>query len=151
MQVKFQTDDFGDEAASMQAAAEGGVPAETHHLWGRIFLDHPGQPTVGIYDDLSMLGLALCVDVPAEIVRDGRSELQLVGWPGVFTFAANGDSVHVTGSTGEDAIFPRAELLAGLRACGLRLAAFMNDLSVAFPGIAFSSRALAENLAKAQG
>ncbi|HWY87517.1 MAG TPA: hypothetical protein VNX28_12365 [Gemmataceae bacterium] len=149
MQARFATFDFGDEAASMQAAAEGRIPEEAYHLWGRIVLDHPGQPTVAVLDDLSMLGLALCVRVPADIVRAGRAELHLVGSPVEFTFVAKGDAVRLTGSMGEDATFPRDELLVALHACGLRLAAFMDKLSVAFPGLAFSSRALAENLAKA--
>jgi len=148
MQIKFETADFGDEAASLRAAAEGGAPAEAEHLWGRIVLDHPGQPTIVVFDDLSMLGLALCVDVPTAIAQHGRAELRLVGWPGEFTFSAQGDDVQVTGSMDEDATFPREELLAGLHACGQRLAAFMKELSVGCPQFAFSCRALGENLAK---
>ena len=147
MQVKFQSDDFGDEAASMQATAEGAAPKEADHLWGRIVLEHPGQPTVAVFDDLSMLGLALCADVPAALLRDGRAELHLVGWPGEFTFQANADAVYVTGSMGENAVFPQRELLAELHACGERLAAFMDELSVACPQFAFSGRALGESLA----
>jgi hypothetical protein len=146
MDVTFKTNDFGDETASMQAAQGGGAPEEADHLWGHIILDHPGQAPVAIFDDLSMLGYALCVVSAGEMVKDGRSELRLVGWPGQFTFETKGSTVHVIGSQGEDATFPLADLLASVRACGLRLVDFMDDLSIANPQFAYSSQALRKAL-----
>lgn len=149
MQVQFETDDFGDEAASVLAAADGAAPEEEYHIWGRIVLDHPGQPTVKIFDDLTTLGYTLCVDACAALEREGRAELRLVGWPGDFTFVATGSAVRVTGSQGEDATFPRQELLAAIRACGQRLAAFMNELAVTSPQFGFSGQELGKHLANA--
>lgn len=147
MQVRFETEDFGDEAASLKAASEGDAPGEADHLWGRVVLDHPGQPPVPIFDDLTTLGMTLCVNVPADLAGDGKALLRLVGWPGEFTFEVRGDSVRVTGSEGEDATFPAEDLIQGLHACGTRLSGFMNELSVTSPQYAFSGQALGEALA----
>jgi len=150
MQARFAVDDFGDEAAALKAAADGRAPEEAEHLWGRVVLEHAGQPAVAIQDDLSMLGLALCVDVPAALRREGRAELHLVGWPGEFSFAAEGaNAVRVTGSQGEQAVFPKQALIDALHGCGQRLAAFMTELAGGSPQFGFSAKALVENLAAA--
>nr|WP_316642343.1 hypothetical protein [uncultured Roseateles sp.] len=149
MQVRFEIDDFGDEAAALQAVSDGRAPEEADHLWGRIVLEHAGQPTVAIEDDLTMLGLALCVDVPAALLREGRADLRLVGWPGEYAFVADAGHVHLTGSLDTDATLPQTELQQQLGACGKRLAAFINKLAATCPQYAFSGQALAANLAKA--
>jgi hypothetical protein len=148
MQVKFEIDDFGDEAASEQAAAAGAAPEEADHLWGKIILEHAGERSVSIEDDLSILGLALCAVVPTNIEAAGKAELRMVGWPGEYNFVADGDAVRVTGTLGEDATFPRQDLLMELHACGERLAACMESLSVGNPQFAFSTEALQKNLAQ---
>lgn len=152
MRITFEIDDFGDEAASQQAVAEGRAPEEPYHLWGRIVLQQPGQPSVVIDDDLTLLGLALCADVPAALRRDGRAQLHLAGWPGKYSFVAEAGSVpalvHLTGSKETDVRLPQDELLQGLHACGQRLAVFIRTLAVSCPQYARSGLTLAANLAK---
>ncbi|TDP72296.1 hypothetical protein [Roseateles toxinivorans] len=147
MQVRFEIDDFGDEAASIQAVADGRAPEEPYHLWGRVLLEQEGQPTVVIDDDMTLLGLALCADVPAALRRDGKAQLRLAGWPGSYSFVAEGGVVHLTGSKDTDVRLDQAELLQGLHACGQRLAAFIQTLAVSCPQYGKAGRVLATNLA----
>lgn len=146
LRVFFETLDFGDEAASVGAAAAGCVPKDADHLWGQIILDSPGQPTLILRDDLTMLGLALCVNVPAALTRDGRATLRLADRPVDYSFTAARDTVQVTGSQGDAASFHDAALMQALQACGLRLSAFMTALAASCPQYAFSAQALADRL-----
>lgn len=148
MQIRFEIDDFGDEAASAQAVAEGRAPEEAYHLWGRIVIEQPGQPEVVIDDDMTLLGLALCVDVPTALRRDGRSELRLAGWPGRYSFTAEAGSVHLTGSKNTDVSYPQAELLQALHDCGQRLATLIQTLAVSCPQYGHAGRTLAAKLVR---
>lgn len=147
MQIRFEIDDFGDEATSQQAVADGRAPEEEYHLWGRFVLSHAGQPEVVIDDDMTMLGLALCVDVPAALRREGKAQLRLAGWPGHYSFVAEAGTVHLTGSKNTDVSYPLPELLQGLHDCGQRLAAFIETLAVSCPQYGHAGRTLAAGLA----
>lgn len=142
MQVIFRTDDFGDEAASFEAVASGKTPAEAYHLWGQVILREDGQPDVVIADDLSTLGYTLSVQAMEALTTKNRAELRLVGWPGTFLLEGDTETIRVTGSRGEDARYPRAELLSAIRACGGRIADFLRELSLLAPQFAYSARGL---------
>lgn len=138
MNVRFTTADFGDEAASVAAAQAGQAPEEESYVFGQVVLEHQGQPELAWYDDLSFLVPRLCVAAPAALEREGTAQARLIDWPNTIYLAAEGDAVHLTGDNGEDASYPRTELLAALRACATRFADFLAVLAVHNP--AFQAR-----------
>lgn len=147
MQATFTTSDFGDEAAS--AAAAGGSPklAEEAHLYGDVVLEHPGQERLALYDDLPFLVLALCAEAPREVERTGAATASLIDWPNMLSLVTEGDEIHLTGEHGEDARYPRAEMLAALRGCAGRFVDFLKTLSEHHPQFAYKAEQIRSALA----
>ena len=129
MEVHFTTADFGDETASLAAAETGQALSEELHIFGNVVLDHPGQKTLSIYDDLPFLIQALCVQAPAALRQSGEAEVRLVDWPNRLTLRIENEDVHVTGERGEDARYPREVFLLALRSCGERFATFLEHIA----------------------
>ena len=142
MQVRYETADFGDEPASMDAAEAGRPPSEDYHIYGTVFLEHPGQPELAIYDDLLFLVPSLCATAPEALESSGDAEVSLVDWPNVYRLRTTGDEVHVTGQQGEDARYPRAELIASLRDCGTRFSEFLGSVAATHPRFGAKARSL---------
>jgi hypothetical protein len=129
MNVHFTTTDFGDEAASLAAAEAGRPLAEEAHILGNIVLEHAGQKTLSIYDDLPFLVQALCVQTPAALRQSGQAEVRLVEWPNRLTLRIEGEDIHITGEQGENARYPRAAFLSALHDCGGRFATFLEHIA----------------------
>ncbi len=142
MRAEFTTADFGDEAASVAAAEAARPLGEEYHLFGTVVLEHPGQPRLAIYDDLPFLVPDLCAEAPSALERTGEAEVSLIDWPNTFRLQAVGKEVHLTGERGEDARYPRAELIAALRGCATRFADFLEVVAAFHPQFATKAREL---------
>lgn len=133
MNVVFTTSDFGDEAASDEAAREGRPLSEEYHLYGQVVITHPGQDKLEIYDDLPFLVQSLCAEAPETLRRSGLAEVRLVDWPNTLTLRREGDSILLNGEAGEAARYPAEELLTALRDCARRFAAFLDRVAQTAP------------------
>lgn len=151
MDVNFTIDDFGDEAEALAAAAAGLAPDEEDYLWGAIEISHPGQPKLTLRDDLLPLAGPLFGTVVARLRRGEPVDLGLTASSGHFAFmpAPDGETVRITGPGGQDASYPRADLLAALAACGTRLVACLRALAEVSPQYGPAVEALATELASA--
>ncbi len=149
MDVNFTIDDFGGEAEALAAVAAELVPEEEEYLWGAIEISHPGQPTLRLGDDLLPLAPPLFGTVAARLRRREPVDLGLTAWPGHFAFmpSDDGDTVRITGPGGQDATYPRPDLLAALAACGARLLACVRALAEVSPQYGPAAEALAVELA----
>lgn len=148
MRIVFTTDDFGDEAASLEAAAAGRPPAEETHLYGAVVLEPDGGPALRVYDDLPFLVQSLCAEAPAALRRDGSARVDLVDAPNTLTLTREGETVSLRGELGEAAAFPVAGLLQALPACAERFADFLDALVRTAPQFETRARWLREALAR---
>lgn len=151
-QVEFQIEGFGrNEEQAFQCLVEGITAVEPEHLWGSISFAGEGAATAVIKDDLTLLAMALFIEVPEQLIADGQAILKTVSWPGEFFFRLDSTGLNirltgpVKGSTKISGIFPKDELIARLIDCGKRLAHFMSELSLVQPEI----RQTAQNLQSA--
>jgi hypothetical protein len=151
MDVNFTIDDFGNEAEALAAAAAGLAPEEEEYLWGTIEISHPGQPKLTLRDDLLPLAGPLFGTVVERLRRSEPVDLGLTAWPGHFAFmpSDDGETVRITGPGGQDASYPRQDLLAALAACGARLLACVRALAEVSPQYGPAADALATELASA--
>lgn len=148
-QVEFQIEGFGqNEEQAFQALTEGVTAVEPEHLWGSISFSATGTSPAVIKDDLTLLAIALFVEVPEQLTTNGQAILKTVSWPGEFFFRpdASGLNIRLTGpvkgSTKINGVFPKDELIVRLIDCGRRLAQFMSELSLIQPELIFTAQAL---------
>jgi hypothetical protein len=126
MNIVFTTDDFGDEAASLEAAALGRPLADEYHIYGFVVIEHPGEATLRLYDDLPFLVQSLCAQAPKALRRSGSTEVRFVDAPNTLTLRREGDTVTLSGEMGESARYPAELLLGELRTCAERFATFLD-------------------------
>jgi hypothetical protein len=115
------------ELAVPGSEARGGI-ASARTLEGAIVLAAENQPTIEIVDELLPWAQNLCFQAVSQLMNGQDVRINYFSRSGFLDLKLAGDTIQVSGNKTASAIFPKAELLPGLFACGERFDALLRDI-----------------------